>query len=141
MKNTFYSFYTIAVLLGFTSEASAHFGVPVGAGSLHIMIDLSHIIGFIVMGIISGLHIQLFGRRIFVWVIMVPFVLLMSHAHDPILDWNGLRFAMGFFSTGLMIAIATAELTRKAVALIEQTIEAKERRTDAKPSRTFSSFD
>ena len=141
MKNVSYSFCMIAVLVGFTSEANAHLEAPVSPGSLHIIIDLSHIIGFIIMGIVSGLHIRLFGSRIFVWSIMVPFVLLMSHAHHPLMDWNGLQFAMGFLSTGLIISIATAELTRKAVALIEQSFEAKEERSNAKPSRTFSSFD
>ena len=141
MKNFLYSFSTLVVLLGLTSEASAHLGMPVSAGSLHIMIQISHVIGFIIMGIVSGLHIRLFGSRIFVWSIMVPFVLLMSHAHHPLMDWNGLQFAMGFLSTGLIISIATAELTRKAVALIEQSFDAKKARSDAKPSRTFSSFD
>ena len=141
MKNVSYSFCMIAVLVGFTSEANAHLEAPVSPGSLHIIIDLSHIIGFIIMGIVSGLHIHLFSSRIFVWVTMFPFVMLMSHAHDPILDWDGFRFAMGFLSTGLIIAIATAELTRKAVAIIEQSINAKEQQSNTKPSSTFSSFD
>ena len=106
--------WTFAIIFLVTTTHSltvvAHEAVPGSSGFSHVIGDLGHALGFILMGMFGGIFIRLFGCRLYIFVCMAPFVALSAHSHAAISTVPGLMFFLGFCAAGAVIACCAINL-------------------------------
>lgn len=91
--------------------AMAHDAASGDSGLLHVLSDGGHVTGFFILGAMSGLYLYFVRGHAFIFLSVLPLMLLASHAHLPITTPAGLVFALGFLAGGFIVAFVAAELS------------------------------
>ena len=111
----------LTTLIATIRFAIAHDADPGSSAALHILSNGEHFSGFLFIGVLLGLFVSLSGswrKSGFVWMATVPFFLLSSDSHLPLIEPGGIIFAVGFLSAGFFImsvaGAAAATILRNA---------------------------
>ena len=100
------SIMALTTLIATTPFAIAHDADPGSSAALHILSNGEHFSGFLFIGVLVGLFVSLAGgwrKSGVVWMAAVPFFLLSSDSHVPLIEPGGIIFAIGFLSAGFFI--------------------------------------
>ena len=100
------SIMALITLIATTPFAIAHDADPESSAALHILSNGEHFSGFLFIGVLVGLFVSLSGgwrKSGVVCMAAVPFFLLSSDSHVPLIEPGGIIFAIGFLSAGFFI--------------------------------------
>ena len=81
-----------------------------GSGFVHVISDIDHSLGFVLIGMFGGFYIYLFGSKRYVFACMVPFAALGANSHAAILTGAGIVFSLGFLTAGVVLVCAALSL-------------------------------
>ena len=106
----------LIIFIGSAPSAIAHDADLASSATLHILNNGEHFSGFVFLGVLVGLFIILAGgwqKSRIIWITAIPFFLLSSDSHVSLIEVDGIIFAIGFLSSGLLIMFVTGNAVMK----------------------------